>query len=69
MAVLLSCHPSSLPLLSSQCPDYLDPASFFLDPSVSYSDDIILFWDSSVKHWNDIIGALAISVESNTRKT
>ncbi|WP_256468978.1 hypothetical protein [Wolbachia endosymbiont of Psylliodes chrysocephala] len=21
MAVLLSCHPSSLPLLSSQCPD------------------------------------------------
>ena len=36
----------------------------FLDPSVSYSDDIILFWDSSVKHWDDIIGALAISVES-----
>ncbi|WP_341823755.1 hypothetical protein [Wolbachia endosymbiont (group A) of Agelastica alni] len=42
MAVLLSCHPSSLPLLSSQCPDYLDPASFFLDPSVSYSDDTLL---------------------------
>ncbi|WP_264338106.1 hypothetical protein [Wolbachia endosymbiont (group A) of Cheilosia soror] len=44
------CHSSSLPPLSSQCPDYLDPENLTLNKW--------LHNEGWIPDWNDIIGAL-----------